>query len=96
MGRHTELAGERAARVLPAVFALAEGCVEALAADSMHAEAYTDVSAEDDDMVAPVLSDRQASHPLRRIEALCRDMALSDQAGKLRPQGRETQEAGRC
>ncbi|EIE22426.1 hypothetical protein COCSUDRAFT_42735 [Coccomyxa subellipsoidea C-169] len=73
---HTELAGERAARVLPAVFALAEGCVEALAADSMRAEAYTDVSAKDDDMVAPVLSDRQASDPLRRIEALWRDMAL--------------------
>ncbi len=58
--RQTELAGDRAARVLPAVFALAEGCVEALAADSMRAEAVTDVSG-DTDTPEPVLSDRQAS-----------------------------------
>lgn len=64
LGRHTELAGERAARVLPAVFALAEGCVEALAADSQRAEALADVSStEAEDTLAPVLSDRQVSSP---------------------------------
>lgn len=64
LGRHTELAGERAARVLPAVFALAEGCVEALAADSQRAEALADVSStEEEDTPAPVLSDRQVSSP---------------------------------
>ena len=56
--RHTERAGERAARVLPAVFAVAETCIEALAVDTARAEG-ADEDADDagvDGM--PVLSDR--------------------------------------
>ncbi|BDA43419.1 probable neurochondrin at N-terminal half [Coccomyxa sp. Obi] len=64
----TELAGERAARVLPAVFALAEGCVEALATDSMRAEAMTDASAADLDMPEPVLSDRVATRAMSSLQ----------------------------
>ncbi len=45
--------------MLPAVFALAESCVEALATDSMRAEAKTDVSGAHVDTPEPVLSDRQ-------------------------------------
>ncbi|CAL8468607.1 g8147 [Coccomyxa elongata] len=64
----TELARERAARVLPAVFALAEGCVEALAADSMRTEAKTDVSAAHVDMPEPVLSDRVAMRAMSSLQ----------------------------
>lgn len=52
-GRETELAGDRAARVLPSVFALAEGCVSALATDSANSE----------DGLPQVLSDRQRPSP---------------------------------
>lgn len=61
--RHIERAGERAARVLPAVFTAAEMCIEALAIDTARAEAVEDEDADDRSAdTMPVLSDRQATH----------------------------------
>lgn len=54
-----ERAGERAARVLPAAFALAEACLEALGADSAAGEALADGEAAQDAPL-PVLSQRCA------------------------------------
>jgi hypothetical protein len=55
---NSELAGERAARVLPAVFAVAEGCVEALAADAARSDAVVDKDTADHSGLPPVLPDR--------------------------------------
>ena len=56
--RHTERAGERAERVLPAVFLVAETCIEALAIDTARAEA-ADKDPDDTGIDSmPVLSDR--------------------------------------
>ena len=60
--RHTERAGERAARVLPAMFTAAEACIEALAIDTARADAAEGKDADDSSADAmPVLSDRQAA-----------------------------------
>ena len=65
--RHTERAGERAARVLPAAFDVAETCIEALAIDTGRAEAADEEAKVEDRGIDTmlVLSDRQANPPAK-------------------------------
>ena len=55
--RQTEQAGERAMRILPVVFALAEMCVDALAVDTACAEAAGDGDGDEGGASLPVLSE---------------------------------------
>ncbi len=59
--RQTEQAGERAMRILPAMFALVEMCVEALAVDTACAEDAGDGDGGEDGASLPVLSERCAA-----------------------------------
>lgn len=56
--------------MLPAVFALVETCIEALAVDTARAEAADDAADESDINSMPVFSDRQAA-PLQHLRLLC-------------------------
>ena len=59
--RQTEQAGDRAMRILPAMFALVENCVEALAVDTACAEDAGDGDNDEDGASLPVLSERCAA-----------------------------------
>ena len=56
--------------MLPAVFALVETCIEALAVDTARAEAVDDAADKSDINSMPVFSDRQAA-PLQHLRLLC-------------------------
>ncbi|PRW45088.1 Neurochondrin family isoform 2 [Chlorella sorokiniana] len=82
----TEAAGARAARVLPACFALLEACIESLAADTQRAEAMVDAGAP----ATAALSDAVAQRALfslqeavevvlQFIEQTCEEVAEEEQ-----------------
>lgn len=65
--RGTELAGDRASRVLAAVFLLIEGCVEALATDAARADALADGRAGSTAQ-PPVLLESVASRAMSSLQ----------------------------